>query len=42
MATLKFDELTADQVEDIREAAGAFYRQVENAYNEFQESLNFD
>ena len=37
-----WDALTEDQVEDIREAAGHFYRQGAEAYNEFQEALNFD
>lgn len=37
-----WDELTSDEVEDIRIDAGHFYRQVEEAYNEFQEALNFD
>ena len=37
-----WDELTADEIEDIRTAAGHFYRQVEDAYNELQEALNFD
>ena len=37
-----WDALTEDQVEDIREASGHFYRQVEEAYNELQENLNFD
>lgn len=37
-----WDELTSEEIEDVREAAGHFYRQVEGAYNEFQEALNFD
>ena len=37
-----FADLTSDELEDIRDAAGHFYRQVEDAYNELQEALNFD
>ena len=37
-----WDELTSDELEDIRIAAGHFYRQVEEAYNELQEALTFD
>ena len=37
-----WDELTSEEIEDIRTAAGHFYAQVTDAYNELQEALNFD
>ena len=37
-----WDELTSEEIEDIRTAAGHFYTQVIDAYNELQEALNFD
>lgn len=37
-----WDELTSEEIEDIRTAAGHFYTQVTEAYDEFQKMLDFD